>query len=167
MAFLTPWWLDALALVSGIGALISAIGVLIALSQLKRQKRITERLKEAVEDTLEKAKSTFNQYAVSNANRFLNEAKNHVYGEEYAQAAMRIADLADQVSQVAQVTDDLVWKNLANELREWEFTFRGINSGREQPLSSSKNLEFKWQKLVKSLHQRIDQNFGPFSGEIR
>jgi hypothetical protein len=80
-------------------------------------------------------------------------SENFVDGEIWDKAMLRLSDLAEQASQLADA--DRAWKTFATDLRIWEETMKNIS--RKGSRFDSK----KWGQFLLRLQDKIDSSHGP------
>ena len=149
--FLNDFWRDIVSVVS---AVVTVVGFLVAYWQLRKTRSAALAAKDAAIRAVEESRGRFRKFILSNLFRFLTEARLHVNEKKWEMAAIRLGDVADQVSQLADV--DHEWRPLLSEIRHWEETLRG---------RTSRGVRFaprKWADLLTRLQSKIDRDHGPF-----
>ena len=84
--------------------------------------------------------------------RFMAEARLFANAEHWDRAALRLRDVADQLSQFADA--DPSWQALLGELRRWDAS-TPANPGR-------KFTGRRWASLIERLQAKMDSHHGPF-----
>lgn len=151
-SFLTDFWRDFIAV---FGLILTAAGLIYAIIQIRLTKSAAQAAAEAAEKNLAENQQDFQRYLASNANRFINEVKKHLQLEKWAEAGMRINDIADQGSGLISI--DPKWQELVQELREWADTCSRLATGTLKRFPKS-----KWQPFVIRLQAKIDSAHSPF-----
>jgi len=154
--FLTGFWRDLFTVFSVVGFLLTAIGVWLALKQMRR----TTTAAEAAIVALNESKERYNRYVIAQSFRLLTETRVYVKNERWDTAAMRLGDVAELLIQVAET--DPIWADFANRLHSIEKSFEKLER-KESSISDS--LRGKWHKLERELRTKIAENFGPFPDE--
>lgn len=159
---------DALAIFGAVGTAATLVGLFLTYRQSRDAATAAEAAERAAKEALEADKSQFKRYMVSNAHRYINEAKIFVQKADWHMAAVRMSDLADHAAQVSStLTQDTGWDGMATELREWEAAFRRISASE---ISYSRNLQKKWHEFVSRTSESIDRFYGPYNettGSVR
>jgi len=150
---LSEFWRDVLAVAS---AIITVLSLLYAILQIRKTKSAAIAAKEAVEKVHEESQRNFQRYALTNALRFMTEAKVHAESRAWDKAALRLGDLADQAAQLAYFDEE--WKQLAVELRRWEDTMKRVGS------QKANLAPMKWSAFLLRVQLKVDESHGPFRG---
>lgn len=148
-ALLSDFGRDAFALASTI---VTLVGFIIAYWQIRKTKSAALAAKDAADRSFGESRRHFQKYVLSNILRSLAEAKILVAAQARDKAAMRLNDLGDQISQLADTDEG--WQILLSEVRYWETVFRG----------NRRIATKKWDDLVDRLQAKIDSVHGPFKG---
>src|SRR4051794_30158637 len=99
------------------GFLLTIAGLLYTMRQVWLAKSAAEAAKNAADRTLDESRKSFQRYIAANAHRFINEAKMSIENEQWAAAAMRLRDLADQLAQLTGLS--LALEQLRTAARRW------------------------------------------------
>jgi hypothetical protein len=155
---LSESWRDIIAIASAVvtvvGFVLTVISLVYAIRQIWKTQSAANAAKEAALRALAESQRNYQRYALANALRLLAEAKIYVDGETWDKAMLRLSDLAEQASQLADSDRD--WKTFAKELRIWEETSKNIS--RKGSRFDSK----KWGLFLLRLQDKIDSSHGPF-----
>jgi hypothetical protein len=156
---LSDGWRDVISIASLIlsvlGLAATVVGLWYAIDQIRKTKSAADAAKEAADEALTESRESYNRYTAANAHRLLKEVKIHVQGEVWILAAVRLADLADQVAQLAN--EDPEWKPFADELREWEAACQRRARGVKKRFAVD-----KWGEFTRRLQAQMDSWSGPF-----
>jgi hypothetical protein len=159
-----PWLSEAVRdALSIVGFIVTVLGLIYAIRQIRLTKSAADAAKEAADKALLESQKSYQRYTAGNAHRFVNEAKIHVEYKAWSLAAFRLNDLADHVAQLAG--EDSEWRDLADELRQWEATCQGQARGQKKGFAVA-----KWAEFTRRLQAKMADWFGPFpavSQEVR
>jgi hypothetical protein len=150
----SDFWRDILAI---LGFVLTALGLLYAIVQIRLTKSAAQAAEEAAKKTLAESQLSFQRYAAATAHRFISEAKIHVENKQWEKAAVRINDVADQVAQLAGF--DAEWQQYAEKLRNWAAVCQRHAIG-----ELSRFVSLKWIGFLVQLQAKIDSCHGPFKG---
>jgi hypothetical protein len=146
---LSEAWRDIMA----VGSLVvTVVGFVLAIWQIRKTKSAALAARDAARHAYGENRDDFQRYVLACGMRFWTEAKIHVEAERWDLATIRLRDLADQVSQLAD--SDPAWRDILAELRRLDTTI-GANP---MPKFSGK----KWSMLMERLQTKIDAHYGPY-----
>jgi hypothetical protein len=154
--FLKPHQTDVLALVGGIGSILTAIGVLLAVWQMYRTTSANRAATEAAIAALNTSRRQYDRYVIHHASRIVAEARLFVQHDDFNIAAVRLQDLAELITQVSGA--DQEWDGLALRLRQMQHSFNRIGKG-EIKFPSVRS---KWVELEQAVGQKLGTQIGPF-----
>jgi hypothetical protein len=155
------WFVDLATAFGVLGTIATLAGLWWTLWQVKETKRAAEAARDAALSTAAAARAEYARFVVSICHRFIAEAKIQVDNGNFALAAMRCSDLADQFAMVNLSTPDFFANvgPIIEELRSWDATLGKI-SNTSKGLSADKRR--KWDAFLRKLQLVIDQVHGPF-----
>jgi hypothetical protein len=142
--------------VSVLGTLATLLGLYYAILQIRKTASAAQAASEAAKNTLEESQRNFHNYAIANANRFVNEAKIHIENGHWERAAVRLNDLADQGAQL--VSNDEGWADTVAELRDWGNICLRLKKEEIKRFPTA-----KWLLFLQDLQAKIDSRYGPFA----
>lgn len=144
-----------------LGTIATLIGLWWTWWQVRETKRAAEAARDAALSTAAAARAEYARFVVSICHRFVAEAKIQVENANFALAAIRCSDLADQFAMIKQSTPDFLANLEPNieKLRSWEATLGDIASSSN---AMSPDRRRKWNKFLRELQVVIDQVHGPF-----
>lgn len=153
MPLLSETWRDIIAL----GSLaITIVGFVIAFLQIRKTRSAALAARDVANKVFDESRTHFQRHVLSYAMRFLAEAKLHANVGQWEKTAVRLGDLADQVSQLSDV--DQSRQPLLIELRRWETKVIS------RPMTES--MKKKWMSVVGRVQERIDSQNGPFKDPV-
>jgi hypothetical protein len=153
-------WRDAVNL---IGFAITILSLYIAYFQIRKMTTAAEAARDAAEQTRNQNRDQFRQYVASTLRRFLTELRLFVDTESWDRAALRLDDVAEQLSQLALIADPAnpgtmgISREIAAAARDWANTCRKIKSQKARLVRS------KFDQYVHRVHGSIDSICGPFA----
>lgn len=151
-------WRDIINLA---GFAITIASLWLAFFQIRKTATAAEAARKAAERMLSQNRDQFRQYVAANLRRFLTELRMFVDGECWDRAAMRFDDLAEQLSQMALVSDGLnseKYAEVATTARQWSVACRRTGAGK------SRFVRTKFDNFLRQLHGAVDTVCGPFAG---
>lgn len=151
-------WRDIMNLA---GFAITIASLWLAIFQIRKTATVAEAARKAAERMLSQNRDQFRQYVAANLRRFLSELRMFVDGQCWDRAAMRFDDLAEQLSQMALVSDGLnagMYADVATAARQWSVACRRTSAGKSRFVRS------KFDNYLRRLHGAIDSVCGPFAG---
>src|SRR5437016_4009539 len=138
------------------GFALTFAGLLYTMRQVWLAKTAAEAARTAATKTLIEARTNFEKYVASNAHRFIHEAKAHIEAAQWALAALRLNDLADQLAQLGLFRPAL-WE-FVSAVRERAGLRSRLASG-ELPVFNTR----KWLAFSVTLQSAIDAVHGPYA----
>lgn len=117
-----------------VGSLASIVGIVFAAKEASQARTAAEAARDAARNATEQAIGAYSRFALEHVRRLLDSAETYVDAKDWKRASLRLSDLADQLSQ------------LANRYKEpdadWLEACRAIHSIREPIAAGTGNRSF-------------------------
>ena len=141
-------------IISLVSLVVSLVGFGVTIWQLRKTRSAADAAKRSAELALEESRNKFRKYVFANVLRLLSEARLHGENRVWERAAVRLNDLADQVSQLSDADEE--WAELLSRLRAWNEVLLDPTR-RDKPATQK-----KWAELITRVQSKIDREHGPF-----
>lgn len=159
---LSQWFVDFTVIFGVVGTAATLLGLWLTWQQVQETKKAAEAARDAALATAAADRNEFARFAITGCHRLIGEAKLYVDLRQYDLAALRSADLADQMASVGRSAPNLLpgWESRVETLRNWEGTLKSAALN-QTPLRD--NSVKKWREFVRQLYATIDPVHGPFN----
>lgn len=157
-------WQDHLAIwsfiVTVIGTVGTIIGFVVAFFQLRKTRTAAQAATEAVTRAMKESQRYVVEYSLGNVAGFLTEAARCVQHDRWGEAAMRLSDVSETMSQLARTLSNhgpeaATWLEMQKQVQEWAAKFQT-----KAKIASTRYSHEKWVIFIGTCKSEISKHHG-------